>query len=56
MKRKKQAGKPLAVTDMELDMLALPTPQDIAEAKARAEELGSERLNAILNAEKPTDA
>jgi hypothetical protein len=55
-KRNTRARKPLGTLpprdEQEIDMAALITPTDIDEAKAHARRYGTQRLNAILNAER----
>lgn len=48
--KRKPLGKPLPLSDQDLDMAALVTPQDIEQAKAHAAQFGTARFNALLNA------
>jgi hypothetical protein len=50
MKKKIALGKPLAATSEELDMLALVTPEDIADARAVANQRMTPRGRALMEA------
>ena len=56
MKRRKPQLTPLPPRDeLEIDMAAMVTPQDIDEAKAAARQYGTPRLVALLNAERANE-
>lgn len=49
--RRKKLGKPLGLTDAELDQAATVTAADVKSARAYVERYGSPRLKALLDAE-----
>lgn len=62
MKRKPKAkgatvpiGKPLDTPDEELDLLALVTPEDVADAQATANQRMTKRGKELMAAQKPEE-